>query len=64
MRVTSSGGFVFRKVFYTVHSRLIGYELKLRIFDDRLELFLGGTPSRPYRAGARLPAGVGSWLCR
>jgi hypothetical protein len=41
VRVTSSGGFVFRKVFYTVPSRLIGYELKLRAFDDRLELFLG-----------------------
>jgi hypothetical protein len=44
VRVTSSGGFVFRKVFYTVPSRLIGYELKLRAFDDRLELFLGATP--------------------
>lgn len=44
VRVTSSGGFVFRKVFYTVPSRLIGYELKLRAFDDRLELFLGSTP--------------------
>lgn len=43
VRVTSSGGFVCRKVFYTVHSRLIGYELKVRIFDDRLELFLGST---------------------
>lgn len=43
VRVTSSGGFVFRKVFYTVPSRLIGYELKLRAFDDRLELFLGST---------------------
>jgi len=44
VRVTSSGGFVFRKVFYTVPSRLIGYELKLRVFDERLELFLGNTP--------------------
>ncbi len=44
VRVTCSGGFVFRKVFYTVPSRLIGYELKLRAFDDRLELFLGSTP--------------------
>jgi transposase InsO family protein len=41
VRVTSSGGFVFRKVFYTVPSRLIGYELTLRAFDDRLELYLG-----------------------
>jgi transposase InsO family protein len=41
--VTSSGGFVLRKVFYTVPSRLIGHRLKLRIHDDRLECFLGGT---------------------
>jgi len=39
--VTSSSGFVLRKVFYTVPSRLIGYQLKLRIYDDRLECFLG-----------------------
>jgi hypothetical protein len=39
--VTSSSGFVLRKVFYTVPSRLIGYRLKLRIHDDRLECFLG-----------------------
>lgn len=43
IRVTSSSGFVFRKVFYTVPSRLIGYELNLRAYDDRLELFLGST---------------------
>jgi hypothetical protein len=39
--VTSSSGFALRKVFYTVPSRLIGYRLKLRIYDDRLECFLG-----------------------
>jgi len=38
--VTSSSGFVLRKVFYTVPSRLIGYRLKVRIYDDRLECFL------------------------
>lgn len=41
--VTSSGGFVLRKVFYTVPSRLVGHRLKLRIHDDRLECFVGGT---------------------
>jgi hypothetical protein len=41
VRVTSSSGFVLRKVFYTVPSRLIGYRLNLRIYDDRLECFLG-----------------------
>lgn len=39
--VTSSGGFVLRKVFYTVPSRLIGYRLRVRLYDDRLECFLG-----------------------
>ena len=41
VRVTSSSGFVYRKVFYTVPSRLIGFELNLRVYDDRLEVFLG-----------------------
>jgi hypothetical protein len=39
--VTSSSGFVLRKVFYTVPSRLIGYRLRVRLYDDRLECFLG-----------------------
>lgn len=42
--VTSSGGFTLRKVFYTVPSRLIGHRLRVRLFDDRLEVFIGGTP--------------------
>ena len=42
--VTSSGGFILRRVFYTVPSRLIGHRLRVRIFDDRLECFLGMTP--------------------
>ncbi|WP_081474075.1 IS21 family transposase [Novosphingobium pentaromativorans] len=41
--VTSSGGFTLRKVFYTVPSRLIGHRLRVRLYDDRLDLFLGGT---------------------
>ena len=43
VRVTSSGGFALRKVFYTVPSRLIGHQLRVRVFDDRLELFIGAT---------------------
>jgi hypothetical protein len=39
--VTSSSAFTLRKVFYTVPSRLIGHRLKVRLFDDRLECFLG-----------------------
>jgi hypothetical protein len=44
VRVTSSGGFTLRKVFYTVPSRLIGHRLRVRLYDDRLEVFIGGTP--------------------
>jgi hypothetical protein len=42
--VTSSGGFTLRRVFYTVPSRLIGRRLRVRIYDDRLDCFLGATP--------------------
>ena len=41
--VTSSSGFLLRRVFYTVPSRLIGHRLGVRLYDDRLELFLSGT---------------------
>jgi transposase InsO family protein len=41
--VTSSGGFTLRKVFYTVPSRLVGHRLRVRLYDDRLELRLGAT---------------------
>ena len=49
--VTSSGGFVLRRVFYTVPSRLIGHRLRVRIYDERLECFLGGTPMLNLRRG-------------
>ena len=49
--VTSSGGFTLRRVFYTVPSRLIGHRLRVRIFDDRLECFLGTTPVACLRRG-------------
>ena len=42
--VTSSGGFMLRRVFYTVPSRLIGHRLRVRLYDDRIECFLGGEP--------------------
>ena len=41
--VTTSGGFTLRKVFYTVPSRLIGHRLRVPLYDDRLDLFLGGS---------------------
>jgi hypothetical protein len=42
--VTRSGGFLLRRVFYTVPSRLIGHRLRVRLYDDRLECLLGSTP--------------------
>lgn len=42
--VTSAGSFTLRKVLYTVPSRLIGQRLRVRIYDDHLELFLGNAP--------------------
>jgi len=41
--VTSTSSFTLKKVFYTVPSRLIGHRLRVRLYDDRLELFLGST---------------------
>ena len=50
--VSGTGGFTLRKVFYTVPSRLIGHRRRtagsppakrVRLFDDRLDLFMGGT---------------------
>ena len=41
--VTRSGGFLLRRVFYTVPSRLIGHRLRVRLYDDRLECLLGST---------------------
>jgi hypothetical protein len=49
--VTSSGGFTLRRVFYTVPSRLIGHRLRVRIWDDRLDCFLGATHVATLRRG-------------
>src|SRR5215470_1679109 len=49
--VTSSGGFMLRRVFYTAPSRLIGHRLRVRLYDDRLECFLGTTPLITLRRG-------------
>jgi hypothetical protein len=43
VRVTSSGGFVLRKVFCTVPSRLIGHHLTGRVYDDRIDPFPGAS---------------------
>jgi hypothetical protein len=55
--VTSAGGFTLRKVFYTVPSRLIGHRLRVRFYDDRLELFMGGTVLMTLERGRAGPNG-------
>lgn len=41
--VTSSGGFTLRKIFYTAPSTYIGHRLRVRLYDDRLECYLGAS---------------------
>jgi len=54
--VTSSGGFILRRVFYSVPSRLIGHRLSVHLYDDRLDCFLGATRLLTLRRG-RPPQG-------
>ena len=49
--VTSSGGFTLRRVFYTAPSQLIGHRLRVHLYDDRLECFLGATMMMTVRRG-------------
>jgi hypothetical protein len=56
--VTSSGGFILRRVFYSVPSRLIGHRLNVHLYDDRLDCFLGSTRLLTLRRG-RPPQGSG-----
>jgi hypothetical protein len=57
VRVASSGGFTLRKVFYTVPSRLIGHQLRVRLYDDRLDVFIGGTHLMTLPRGRAHPSG-------
>jgi hypothetical protein len=57
VRVTSAGGFRVRKVFYTVPSRLIGHCLRVRLYDDRLDVLIGGTHLLTLPRGRALPNG-------
>ena len=56
--VTASGGFILRRVFYSVPSRLIGHRLHVHLYDDRLDCFLGSTRLLTLRRG-RPPQGNG-----
>jgi hypothetical protein len=51
--VTSSGGFILRRVFYSVPSRLIGHRLHVHLYDDRLDCFLGSTHLLTLRRAGR-----------
>ena len=55
--VTSTSGFTLKKVFYSVPSRLIGHRLRMRLYDDRLECFLGMTALMILRRGRPHPNG-------
>lgn len=57
MTVTSSGGLALKKVFYTVPSRLIGHRQRVRLYGDRLDLFIGGTPLMTLPRGRAHPDG-------
>jgi hypothetical protein len=56
--ITSSSGFILRRVFYSVPSRLIGHRLNVHLYDDRLDCFLGSTRLVTLRRG-RPPQGSG-----
>ena len=51
VQVTRTGGFTLRRVFYSVPSRLIGHRLRVRIYDDRLDVLIGSTPLMTLRRG-------------
>jgi hypothetical protein len=55
--VTRWSGFTLRRVFYTVPSRLIGHRLRARLYDDRVQLLIGGSPLMTLRRGRAGPDG-------
>ena len=40
-RVTKTGGFLVHQVFYSAASQMIGQRLRVHVYDDRIEAFLG-----------------------
>ena len=51
IQITVHSGFTVRRVFYSVPSRLIGRTLRVHLYDDRLELFVGSSPLTTLRRG-------------
>jgi hypothetical protein len=43
VRVTRTGGFQVHGVFYSAPARLIGHRLRVHVYDDRIEAYLGST---------------------
>jgi hypothetical protein len=62
--VTSSGGFTLRRVFYTAPPRLIGHRLRVHLYDDRLDCFLGSTPMMTLRRGRMVSNSKGGLASR
>lgn len=57
VRVTTSSTIEVQRVLYTVPARLIGERLRLHLYDDRIEGFLGAAPAVTLpRLHARAPA--------
>ncbi len=59
-RVTRTGGFVVKHVFYSAPARLVGHRRRVHVYDDRVEAWLGATRvvthprRRPRRDGKRV----------
>ncbi len=41
--VTRTGGFLVKNIFYSAPSQLIGQRLRVHVYDNRIEAFVGGT---------------------
>ena len=54
-RVTRTGGFLVHQVFYSAPARLIGQRLRVHLYDDRIEAWLGATHvlSHPRKRGRK-----------
>ncbi len=53
VRVTRTGGFMLKRTFYSVPARLIGQRIRVRLFDDRVECWLGATLLQSMPRGRR-----------
>ena len=60
VQVVRTGGFLVNQIFYSAPSRLIGQRLRVHIYDDRIEAYLGSSHAvshpraRGQKSGARV----------